>query len=132
MERRLGRLSLGLLLAAGCMAQSATQPRTLTWQQTEQEFKLNNPELLAGQVTIDESRADEITAYLRPNPDFTLSTDGTQITPHDGIWRPFPALSYLRASAICTSANTNASCAWPARKEQLRLPSPLKRTWSEI
>lgn len=101
MERRYGRLSLGLLLATGCMAQSATQPRTLTWQQTEQEFKLNNPQLLAGQVTIDESRADEITAYLRPNPDFTLSTDGTQIAKHDGIWRPFsgtfvsPAVSYL-------------------------------------
>jgi cobalt-zinc-cadmium efflux system outer membrane protein len=38
---------------------------------------------------------------LRPNPDFTLSTDGTQITPSHGVWRPFsgtlfsPALSYL-------------------------------------
>jgi outer membrane protein, heavy metal efflux system len=101
MERPSRRLSIGLLLAAGCMAQSPTQPRTLTWQQAQQEFKVNNPQLLAGQVTIDESRADEITAYLRPNPDFTLSTDGTQITKHDGIWRPFsgtfvsPEVSYL-------------------------------------
>ncbi|HEX3684234.1 MAG TPA: TolC family protein [Bryobacteraceae bacterium] len=92
---------MGLLLVTGCMAQSANQPRTLTWQQTQQEFRTNNPQLLAGQVTIDESRADEITAYLRPNPDFTLSTDGTQITKHDGIWRPFsgtfvsPDISYL-------------------------------------
>ena len=89
MERPHRRLSIGLLLAAGCMAQSSTQPRTLTWQETQQEFKVNNPQLLAGKVTIDESRADEITAYLRPNPDFTLSTDGTQIAKHDGIWRPF-------------------------------------------
>lgn len=101
MERRYRRLSMGLLLVTGCMAQSANQPRTLTWQQTQQEFRTNNPQLLAGQVTIDESRADEITAYLRPNPDFTLSTDGTQITKHDGIWRPFsgtfvsPDISYL-------------------------------------
>ncbi len=101
MERRSRRLSIGLLLAAGCMAQSPTQPRTLTWQEAQQEFRVNNPQLLAGQVTIDESRADEITAYLRPNPDFTLSTDGTQITKHDGIWRPFsgtfvsPEISYL-------------------------------------
>jgi outer membrane protein, heavy metal efflux system len=101
MERPSRRLSIGLLLAAGCMAQSSSQPRTLTWQQAEQEFKANNPQLLAGQVTIAESRADEITAYLRPNPDFTLSTDGTQITKHDGIWRPFsgtfvsPQVSYL-------------------------------------
>ena len=101
MERRYGRLSIGLLLVTGCMAQSANQPRTLTWQEAQQEFRVNNPQLLAGQVTIDESRADEITAYLRPNPDFTLSTDGTQIAKHDGIWRPFsgtfvsPDISYL-------------------------------------
>jgi outer membrane protein, heavy metal efflux system len=101
MERHCGRLSIGLLLAAECIAQSANQPRTLTWQEAQQEFKANNPQLLAGQVTIDESRADEITAYLRPNPDFTLSSDGTQITPHEGIWRPFsgtfvsPSISYL-------------------------------------
>ncbi len=101
MERRCGRLSLGLLLVAGCMAQTAAQPRTLTWQQAEDEFKRNNPELLAGQVTIDESRADEITAYLRPNPEFAVSADGTQIAKHDGIWRPFsgtfvsPEISYL-------------------------------------
>jgi outer membrane protein, heavy metal efflux system len=101
MERRYRRLSIGLLLVAGCMAQSPTQPRTLNWQEAQQEFKVNNPQLLAGKVTIDESRADEITAYLRPNPDFTLSADGTQIAKHDGIWRPFsgtfvsPSLSYL-------------------------------------
>src|SRR5579875_2994188 len=101
MERRFKRLSIGLLLATGCMAQSTTQSRTLTWQEAQQEFKVNNPQLLAGQVTIDESRADEITAYLRPNPDFTVSTDGTQIAKHDGIFRPFsgtfvsPEISYL-------------------------------------
>lgn len=101
MERRSGRLSMGLLLAVGCMAQSASAPRTLTWQEAQQEFRTNNPQLLAGEVTIGESRADEITAYLRPNPDFTLSTDGTQIAKHDGIWRPFsgtfvsPAITYL-------------------------------------
>jgi outer membrane protein, heavy metal efflux system len=101
MERLQGRLSMALLLAVGCMAQSGTAPRTLTWQEAKQEFKVNNPQLLAGQVTIDESRADEITAYVRPNPDFTLSTDGTQITKHDGIWRPFsgtfesPSITYL-------------------------------------
>lgn len=101
MGRRKRRVSMGLLLAAACMAQFGTAPRTLTWQEAVQEFKTNNPQLLAGQVTIDESRADEITAYLRPNPDFTLSTDGTQITKHDGIWRPFsgtfvsPSVSYL-------------------------------------
>src|SRR5260370_5994265 len=88
MQRRIWRLYLGLLFATGCLAQTGTQ-RALTWQETQEKFKANNPTLLAGQVTIDESRADEITAYLRPNPDLTLTTDGTQISPFQGTWRPF-------------------------------------------
>jgi outer membrane protein, heavy metal efflux system len=102
MKRHTWRFCLGLLFtAAGLMAQSATPEHALTWQEAETRFKANNPELLAGQITIDESRADEITAYLRPNPDFTLTTDGTQIAPSAGMWRPFsgtlvsPSVSYL-------------------------------------
>ncbi len=105
MRRRLWRLYIGLLFAAGCWAQTATAPRALTWQETQDRFRANNPTLLAGKVTIDEARADEITAYLRPNPDFTLSTDGTQISPAQGVWRPFagtlisPSVSYLHERA---------------------------------
>lgn len=101
MRRRSWRLYIGLLFAAGCLAQTASPRRALTWQETRQEFRVNNPTLLAGQVSIDESRADEITAYLRPNPDLTVTADGTQITPYQGIWRPFagtlvtPGVSYL-------------------------------------
>ena len=101
MRRHNWRFSLSLLFAAGCLAQSAGPQHPLTWQETQAKFRANNPELLAGKVTIDESRADEITAYLRPNPDFSLLMDGTQITPYQGAWRPFagtlfsPNLSYL-------------------------------------
>lgn len=79
MQRHSRRLYIGLLFAAGCVAQNATPPRALSWQETQERFRANNPTLLAGKVTIDESRADEITAYLRPNPDFTLGWD--QLTP---------------------------------------------------
>jgi outer membrane protein, heavy metal efflux system len=40
-------------------------------------------------------------ARVRPNPQFTLSQDGTQIAPHDGVWQPLrgtyivPTVSYL-------------------------------------
>ena len=101
MPRHQWRLCSGLLLAAGCWAQTSNSPRTLTWQETEAIFRTNNPTLLAGRVNIDESRADEITAYLRPNPDLSLTADGTQITPHSGVWRPLsgtfysPNFSYL-------------------------------------
>jgi cobalt-zinc-cadmium efflux system outer membrane protein len=46
-------------------------------------------------------RAEEITAYLRPNPQFTGTVDGTQIAPNQGVWKPLagtfvsPGVSYL-------------------------------------
>ena len=87
------------LLAAAALNASAQQ--TLTWEQVRERFEQNNPTLLADKLSIDESKAEEITAFLRPNPQFTLLADGTQIAPHDNVWRPFagtfesPGLSYL-------------------------------------
>lgn len=89
-----------LLLAAMALPASGQQT-TLTWEQVRSRFEASNPTLLADQLNVSESRAEEITAYLRPNPTFTLTADGTQIAPHDGVWQPFagtfesPAISYL-------------------------------------
>ena len=48
---------------------------------------------------IDESRAAQITAYLRPNPLFSLAADGFEVAPgQQGIWRPFSGV--LETSAI--------------------------------
>jgi len=55
----------------------------------------------ANQLNIDESRAAEITAYLRPNPDLSISTDGFQVASNSGTFRPLsgvvvtPGISYL-------------------------------------
>jgi len=87
-----------LLLAA---ALTASAQQTLTWEQVRLRFEQNNPTLLADQLSINESKAQEITAFLRPNPQFGLLADGTQIAPHNGVWRPFagtfesPSISYL-------------------------------------
>ncbi len=101
MERHGWRFCLGLLFAApGLLAQSVTSEHALSWQETQAEFKANNPALLAGEVTIDESRADEITAYLRPNPNINLGWD--QITPfttnpYRPLWQSyaFGSIDYL-------------------------------------
>ncbi|HET9378940.1 MAG TPA: TolC family protein [Chthoniobacterales bacterium] len=72
-----------------------------SWDQVRDEFRLRNTTLLASKLNIDELQAQEITAHLRPNPDFTLTADGTQITPSHGVWQPFagtfvsPGVSYL-------------------------------------
>jgi cobalt-zinc-cadmium efflux system outer membrane protein len=87
-------------------AASAQQPQSLpastwSWEQVKDRFERNNPTLLADKLNIDEAKAQEITAFLRPNPDLTLTADGTQIAPEKGVWRPFagtyetPSISYL-------------------------------------
>ena len=93
--------TLGSTLLAAVFASSLPAQTALTWQQLVQKFEASNPTMKANQLNIDESRAAEITAYLRPNPDFGLAADGTQLTPYGGIWRPFagtqisPSISYL-------------------------------------
>jgi len=91
-----------------------------TWEKVKERFQTSNPTLLADKLGIDESKAQEITAFLRPNPTFTLSVDGTQIAPdHTGFWRPLagtfesPSISYLHERQ---------------RKRELRLESAKKGT----
>jgi len=60
-----------------------------TWEQVKEHFELSNTTLMANKLNIDELKAEEITAHLRPNPDFSLTADGTQIAPSRGVWQPF-------------------------------------------
>ena len=91
-------MAAAVLLAASSLCQAQG---SLTWEQVKSEFEDRNPALKADALNVDEMRAEEITAYLRPNPQFTASADGTQIAPNDGAWQPFkgtdvvPTLSYL-------------------------------------
>jgi cobalt-zinc-cadmium efflux system outer membrane protein len=73
-------------------AASAQSP--YTWQQIVDKFQATNPTLSAGQIGIGESRAQEITAHLRPNPELGLATDGTQIAPDNGVWQPLLGTQY--------------------------------------
>jgi len=90
-----------LLALTTCVPSLASAQQVLTWEQVRDRFEQNNPTLLADKLSIDESRAQEITAFLRPNPNLTLSADGTQIAPEKGVWHPLagtfesPAISYL-------------------------------------
>ena len=63
-------------------------PPGLTWDQVKTRFQANNPSLRADALGVDETRAQEITAYLRPNPTLTVSEDGLQLTPNHGVWQP--------------------------------------------
>lgn len=80
-------------ILAPLFAQAAFAAQVFTWAEVQAKFRATNPTLLAGQTTITESRADEITADLRPNPDVTVGWD--QITPF--VRTPYQPLaqSYL-------------------------------------
>ena len=78
----------GLVCLVG---QNALAQQPLTWEQILQKFDTANPTLRAGQLNIDESKANEITAFLRPNPDMSLSLDQfNPFTMHP--YRPFSQL----------------------------------------
>ncbi len=99
-EFPLQRFRVWLLLLAAGVAPVVNAQETLNWQQIKEKFEAANPTLKAAQANIDESRASEITAYLRPNPDLSIGID--QIDPFTpNPYRPFtnvfPAasISYL-------------------------------------
>jgi cobalt-zinc-cadmium efflux system outer membrane protein len=72
--RRLWRGCIGCVLL-GCLAADAAGQTPQTWQEIRARFEANNPTLQAGQIGIDESKAAEITAYLRPNPQGSVTLD---------------------------------------------------------
>ncbi|MGA3370540.1 MAG: TolC family protein [Terracidiphilus sp.] len=98
-----------LLLAPLCFSQpgAPAQPSAaLTWEQVKAKFEAANPALKADALGVDEMKATEITAFLRPNPGIGLSSDGLQIAPHtlpgQGThWLPLtgdqlvPSINYL-------------------------------------
>jgi cobalt-zinc-cadmium efflux system outer membrane protein len=70
------------------LAPEAAAQQALTWEQVKAKFEFVNPALKADADNVDEMKAEEITAFLRPNPQFTITADGTQIAPHSGAWAP--------------------------------------------
>jgi outer membrane protein, heavy metal efflux system len=100
MWRFLRGVCLATLLAWGVACQ-AQGKMTLTWDEVKARFETNNPTLSAGELGIEESKANEITAYLRPNPTLTLLSD--QIDPFPGgpshgpfaYWLPSATVNYL-------------------------------------
>jgi cobalt-zinc-cadmium efflux system outer membrane protein len=80
-----------ILLPAAAFAQ-----QSYTWDQIRDKFKSSNPTLKAGEIGIDESKAQEITAYLRPNPDFTAFVDQIDLfsaNPYRPLGETFPEIS---------------------------------------
>jgi cobalt-zinc-cadmium efflux system outer membrane protein len=100
----LSALAVAALLVLPSALVSAQQ--ALTWDQVKAKFEAANPTLKANELGVDEMKAAEITAFLRPNPQVGLYSDGLQIAPHttNGLgthWLPLtgtqlvPSINYL-------------------------------------
>src|SRR5215467_4612737 len=118
MHRFVMKLGLALSLIA-LSATSGFAQKALTWQEVRAKFEAANPTLRAGQIGIDESRAQEVTANLRPNPNLTILTD--QIDPFNGA-PPHGPFAYLLTSGTVSQL-------WERQhKRGLRLESAQKAT----
>jgi len=106
------------ILIVGMLATRMLAQNTFTWQQIKEQFEATNPTLRAGRIGIDEAKTQEITAFLRPNPDFNSSLD--QIQPFNGNpYRPFGfALPLFSANYLHERQH----------KRELRLESARKAT----
>lgn len=91
-----------VLTAATICAQppQLSTPKVYTWPELRDRMLAANPSLKAGELNIDENKAMEITANLRPNPDLSFATD--QFTPFTGgpfrplgLFFPLVESSYL-------------------------------------
>jgi cobalt-zinc-cadmium efflux system outer membrane protein len=74
MRRFVRGLFLGLLIGF-VVTPCAFAQTAFTWPEIRAKFEAINPSLQADQVGIDESKANEITAFLRPNPQLSMTAD---------------------------------------------------------
>jgi cobalt-zinc-cadmium efflux system outer membrane protein len=105
------------LIVGGCTSNCLSQ-QTFTWEEIKDKFEAANPTLRAARIGIDESKANEVTAYLRPNPDVSLLFD--QIDPFTtNPYRPFVNTQPLTSFSYLHER---------AHKRELRLDSAKKGT----
>src|SRR5580704_1116966 len=119
MWRAVTRCLCFAIFLTGSSGESALAQKALTWQEVRAKFETANPTLQAGQIGVDEFRAQETTAYLRPNPNLSLLAD--QINPFDG-GPPHSTFGFLLASATVDYLHERQ------HKRELRLESAQKAT----
>ena len=100
-KRYLARSVFGTLFMAATVPGAFAQT-SYSWDQVKARFEATNPALKADADNVDEMRAEEITAYLRPNPQFTVSgrrhADRSRMTASGSRFRArivVPSVSYL-------------------------------------
>src|ERR1700679_1775429 len=99
--------SLSPPVVAALLALSAVSiaaQKGLTWDQVKARFEASNPVLKADADNVAEMKAAEITAYLRPNPQLSMTLD--QAYPFGKHYDPnIPGSAYRPLSDALTTGN---------------------------
>ena len=69
-------------------------PAALSWPEVRARFQAANPSLQADETVVEELKANEITAFLRPNPQVTATLD---------------QIGHTQATTACRRASFDAS-----------------------
>jgi cobalt-zinc-cadmium efflux system outer membrane protein len=112
-------------VAVACLVPAFAQT-ALTWQQVKEKFAAINPTLQAGQINIQETKDQEVTAYLRPNPDLTGGLD--QINPFSKQPPPTGGPDAYRPFAYTFPFGSVSYLHERQHKRELRLESAQKGT----
>ncbi len=118
--------ALAVVLAMSGWSGSLVAQTAFTWQQIKEKFEATNPTLKAAQLNIDESKAAEITAYLRPNPDVTGTID--QINPFTPQPPPNGGGNRYSPFAFALPSGSISYLHERQHKRELRLESAKKST----
>ncbi len=119
MWRAMTRVLCFAVVLSGALGESAQAQKALTWPEVRAKFEAANPTLQAGQIGVDEFRAQETTAYLRPNPSLSLLADQIDPFPGGPAHGPF---AFLLNSATVNYLHERQ------HKRELRLESAEKAT----
>lgn len=83
-------LSCALVLITSMLTGLPLNAQTiLTWSQLKDQFEAANPALKADAINVQEMKADEVTANLRPNPTVSFTADQLYPFSKDPYYRPF-------------------------------------------
>jgi len=103
-------IGYGLVSCLAARATAQTPQTAPTWSEIRDRFRATNPTLRAGQIGIDESKASEVTAFLRPNPQCALAFDqiGNTVTSGDN------------PGSVFSASNLYSNCSYLHEREHKR------------
>jgi len=104
-----------------CLAQ-----QSLTWEQVKARFEAANPALRADALGVDEMKASETTAFLRPNPTASFSMD--QIYPFGAHYDPNVPGTFNRPLSNALTTGSISYLYEREHKRNLRLQSAKEGT----